>query len=369
VAIKPIGIKITILIGIAALSFYFLSTTGKTYGDNENKGRYIAGIYYDNKEQSRSFFQPVSPCDSIAFPAPGTWPTGLTRQDEYFWIADQDSARIYKLNSNGQVLNSYPVPDSFPAGLEWDGANLWLVCEESAVLYKMDTTCAVIASFNLPDTLWDPDSWGLAWDGQYMWHSQYGDSARIYKLDLSDSLEIKASYTPISSFMLGITWNGNYLCGVDIHDSTLYWMDTTSGVWRDTLWQVPYPLGLYHDGESFWNVSSSSAHGGHEAVYRSDLITGIDEVVPKPENFTIISAYPNPFNAKTTIYYSLARQSYIQLDVYNLLGQHIGALFEGVKQSGEHYAVWDAKGFTSGIYFIRLVTEVESLSAKLLLLK
>ena len=371
VAIKLNRIKIILLISITALSFHFFSTPGKAYEDNAYKGRYIAGIQYDQKDQKRSLFQSASPYDSICFefPAPATWPTGLTRQDEYFWIADQDSTRIYKLNSDGQVLNSYEAPCSFPAGLEWDGTNLWLVCEESAVLYKMDTTCAVINSFNLPDTSWDPNSWGLAWDGEYMWHSQYGDSARIYKLDLSDSLEIEDSYTPISSFILGITWNGNYLCGADIHDSTFYWMNTDCDTIGSILWQIPYPLGLYHDGANFWNVSSDSAHGGHEAVYRSDLITSIDEVISKPDDITMISAYPNPFNPKTTINYSLSNQSYIQLDIYNLLGQHIETLFEGAKQSGEYSIIWNADRFTSGIYFIRLKTNDHIKCLKLMLVK
>jgi hypothetical protein len=55
-----------------------------------------------------------------------------------------------------------------------------------------------------------------------------------------------------------------------------------------------------------------------------------------PTNSSLLQNYPNPFNAATTISYSLSEKSEISLSIYNLLGQRVETLFEGVQKPGEH---------------------------------
>jgi hypothetical protein len=69
--------------------------------------------------------------------------------------------------------------------------------------------------------------------------------------------------------------------------------------------------------------------------------------------------YPNPFNPETTIRYQLAKAGHIELAVYNLLGQKVRTLINGVQTGGNHVQVWDGRNdrgqiVNTGIYFYRL---------------
>ena len=77
----------------------------------------------------------------------------------------------------------------------------------------------------------------------------------------------------------------------------------------------------------------------------------------------------NPFNAETKISYSLPNASDAYFDIYNLMGQKIETLFEGHQQAGEHSVMWDAKGFSSGIYFYRLAAGDKVFTKRMALLK
>ncbi|MCK4632186.1 MAG: T9SS type A sorting domain-containing protein, partial [candidate division Zixibacteria bacterium] len=84
--------------------------------------------------------------------------------------------------------------------------------------------------------------------------------------------------------------------------------------------------------------------------------------------------YPNPFNPSTTIGFDLPRRSYVELVVFNILGQEIRRLREQPLPAGHHQAVWSgdyASGqqAPSGIYFYRLRTGDISRVGKMVLLK
>ena len=88
-----------------------------------------------------------------------------------------------------------------------------------------------------------------------------------------------------------------------------------------------------------------------------------------PSEFALCQNYPNPFNAATTIRYTLSQKSEITLLVYNLLGQQVETLLEGVQNPGEHSLTWDASHLPSGVYFARLATNNATKSGKMLLLR
>lgn len=79
-------------------------------------------------------------------------------------------------------------------------------------------------------------------------------------------------------------------------------------------------------------------------------------VINSPE---LYQNYPNPFNAATTIRYRLPRQSRVTLEIYNVLGQKIAVLADGVQPAGEHHVSWEGrdqsgKTVASGVYLYRL---------------
>jgi hypothetical protein len=103
-------------------------------------------------------------------------------------------------------------------------------------------------------------------------------------------------------------------------------------------------------------------------VYVINGVVGIDDG-PLPEKISYLKAYPNPFNNKTVINFSLTESALVTLSIYNLLGQQIDILINESVSSGEHETVWDASGYSSGIYLAMLATPDEVKSLKIELLK
>jgi hypothetical protein len=93
-----------------------------------------------------------------------------------------------------------------------------------------------------------------------------------------------------------------------------------------------------------------------------------------PLNFQLYPNYPNPFNLQTNIEYSLPEETSVRLSVYNLFGQKIRTLVNGVQSAGRNLVQWngtdDAAGAVgAGIYLIRLEAGAQRLTRRVVLLK
>lgn len=93
-----------------------------------------------------------------------------------------------------------------------------------------------------------------------------------------------------------------------------------------------------------------------------------------PTTFEVKPNFPNPFNPTTTIRYALPEKSYVEIIIFNTLGQKVKTLFAGQKIAGYHNVKWDAtndKGaaVTSGLYIYSVRADGQSFSGKMMLLK
>lgn len=98
-------------------------------------------------------------------------------------------------------------------------------------------------------------------------------------------------------------------------------------------------------------------------------IVGVDDAEIMPTEFALYGNYPNPFNARTTIEYSLAAPADAELTIYDVTGAKVGTIRRPGLEPGRHSAVWDASDVASGVYFARLKAGGESRSIKMVLLK
>ena len=64
--------------------------------------------------------------------------------------------------------------------------------------------------------------------------------------------------------------------------------------------------------------------------------------------------YPNPFERKTTIRYTMAKAGAVDLQVYNVLGRLLFSQVVTRQEPGSHFVMVDAKDWPSGVYLYRL---------------
>jgi len=82
-------------------------------------------------------------------------------------------------------------------------------------------------------------------------------------------------------------------------------------------------------------------------------VGGVEEKL-LPEEFSLSQNYPNPFNPSTTIEYALQKDSYVTLEVYNMLGQRVEVLVNEEQEAGYYQVVFDGTKLPSGVYVYRI---------------
>jgi FtsP/CotA-like multicopper oxidase with cupredoxin domain len=100
-----------------------------------------------------------------------------------------------------------------------------------------------------------------------------------------------------------------------------------------------------------------------------DSPTTIDDENSSPESFKLYQNYPNPFNPSTTIEFKVDKQSFVNLSVFNLLGQKIAELVNDSVEQGIYKIRFNGSRFASGVYIYRLITDKISIEKKMQLLK
>ena len=111
--------------------------------------------------------------------------------------------------------------------------------------------------------------------------------------------------------------------------------------------------------------SSDSLFSIHET-------TGVDDLPAIA--FSLAQNYPNPFNPSTTIDYSLAGTSPVEIAIFDVNGRKVRTLVSEVKMQGVHKAVWNGKNdrgtsVASGVYFYRLTAGEFTQIKKMILLR
>jgi hypothetical protein len=108
-----------------------------------------------------------------------------------------------------------------------------------------------------------------------------------------------------------------------------------------------------------------------DADFVGVTLTGVDEQAGStiPDAYVLHQNYPNPFNPSTTIRFALPNAGQTTLKVFNLLGQEMATLVNGVMPSGVHTASFNASSLSSGIYFFRIESGSFRAVKKMMLVK
>ena len=98
------------------------------------------------------------------------------------------------------------------------------------------------------------------------------------------------------------------------------------------------------------------------------------KTVVAPRTFGLDANYPNPFNAQTQLVYTLPVAGPVELAIYNVMGQRVRTLVQGMQAAGRYQLAWDGRSdsgssLASGVYLSRLVSAQGVQVRRLLLLK
>lgn len=88
-----------------------------------------------------------------------------------------------------------------------------------------------------------------------------------------------------------------------------------------------------------------------------------------PVSYTISQNYPNPFNPTTNINYDLPNESFVNIKVYNDLGQEVMTLVNKEQKAGKYVVSFNATNLSSGIYFYKITANNFIQTKKMILLK
>tara|TARA_B100001123_G_scaffold370591_1_gene433071 strand:+ start:345 stop:1103 length:759 start_codon:yes stop_codon:yes gene_type:complete len=122
------------------------------------------------------------------------------------------------------------------------------------------------------------------------------------------------------------------------------------------------------DAESNIEVPMFQNFGGFIMGELNAETDNISDIL-NPNKFMIQSIFPNPFNPNTQVNYSLKNSENIYIYIYDITGKIVQKNNLGLKSSGDHFWIWNANPFSSGIFFIELKSKSHSKTQKVVLVK
>jgi hypothetical protein len=122
-----------------------------------------------------------------------------------------------------------------------------------------------------------------------------------------------------------------------------------------------------------WDVLQAS-NGPRSISVDIGWYLGMNDEAIIPDVFALHQNYPNPFNPVTTIRYDIPEQALVRIDIYNILGQKVAVLVEGLHEPGFHAVRWNGtnmygNALSSGMYFYHIKAGDFRNVKKLLLVK
>lgn len=160
-------------------------------------------------------------------------------------------------------------------------------------------------------------------------------------------------------------------------NSAYYYLRDCIELFESYGWDWTYHAFREYDG---WSVEHSEDLNDHtptplpndrQILLRSFFSKSVNTVSMKPEayGFSLAQNYPNPFNPSTTIKYSIAKNSFVELKVYDILGRQVSLLINKEQPAGEYEVKFNASSLPGGVYIYTLQAGENRISRKLLLLK
>jgi hypothetical protein len=262
----------------------------------------------------------------------------------------QDTTRLTELRDYWVQSVIGPKPEDLEYGeLSWhvDSSNLRLINPKGAVKQGLNIDGVMPDDMRRNGSFSNPPP---SRSTDYHWGFLQGTviGARILERFGLSIWEVADSAIYRASYAYQVRWQAAY------------------GGWKadgDDLWMLPFFDDTYGTAwaegqpERVWEHGKNA--GWPYVVWDGVIAISEEQGSLLPETYKLLYNYPNPFNPSTWIRFSLPRTTQVRLVVYNLSGDEIATLCDGIQGAGEHTLSWEAKDqwgdpLSSGIYLCQL---------------
>ncbi|MEW6005474.1 MAG: T9SS type A sorting domain-containing protein [Stygiobacter sp.] len=129
----------------------------------------------------------------------------------------------------------------------------------------------------------------------------------------------------------------------------------------------PRGLAFSNDGNTAYIAQFGTSNWMcQKLVYTGSAVEKLDEM---PVGYELSQNYPNPFNPTTNIKFSLPKEGFVTLRVYNSIGQEVATLVNDFKSAGSYQVDFNASNLSSGVYVYTLSVGNYKISKKMMLMK
>ncbi len=293
----------------------------------------------------RSWYIPLDQAEGVTFGA---------NEHIMYMVADRGN-KLYEFDFNFDMYSPAPMlyVNEFMASNDSTIADENGEYDDWIEIFNAGSTAVDIGGFYITDDLSNPTLWHIP--------DTASDSTTIQPGEFLLLWADKQPEQGIQHINLKLGAGGEaiglYLSdGIGVVDTLTYYAQTGD---------ISY--GRTQDGGNDWNffdtpTPGTSNNGGTEIDDNEDENMTISE-------FKLYQNYPNPFNPSTTILFDLPIAEKVAISVYNITGQKVATLIDKQMQAGSGKVVWNAEGFTSGMYFYTIKSASFSKTKKMILMK
>ena len=295
----------------------------------------------------------------------------------------RDARNIYDKNST-QAFIEFSSPAGYPAGAYIYDAD----SGQGQSFYRLNTYfyLHLIASHTLPADRSDIDPMDLKADptGKYGGLLTLSDTdlnhdelSGLYQLHAKGEWHTLVPPVPVSERQFqGIAFSNAGPLG-----SALYVADAVT----DNIWIAspkghieafavgftnPQRIAIGPEGADMWVADQTGLY----RIFSTDPADWEAAKATLPVASSLESNYPNPFNSSTQIPYRVSVSGPVRLVIYNVLGQPMRTLVDGVQAAGAYQVPWDGRDHSgvrvaSGVYLYRLQAGAVTQVRKMLVLQ
>lgn len=342
--------------------------------------------------------------DSTALPWIDNWGVrGLTNDGVNVWGGYRNC--LYKFDHDFTVLDSFEVPVSYATDVAYDRATATLfTCYPTRPIIAVDTLGNVIAEYE------------SEWQGSALrvysvaWFPQQPDSLKLYFTAVVDDISmlfgmntatgeiqllhefVEIESDRVRGIDISDRWNSSVwtLCAV-IDNNTVGDRVTVYELEPNTTWLSYSPsYGTLAAGcdtmlhirvesalrpfDHYWvtlRYEYTAAPGCWEIPISMWIVeeSGLDAGETVPQEFSLGANFPNPFNARTNIAYSLDKAGDATLSLFDINGRLIEVLKAERQAAGAHHVTFKADKLPNGVYLYRLQSGSNTAVRKMVVLK